>query len=141
MTRNRVTSSTLPLTRGVLQGSILGPLLFLLYIDDLPEQLGMAETQNFANDTLYHAGTNNANVDRDPQTALTRLSHWCRTNHPTINVSALHQKAVNPKNQKTESVNRISKPENQMTENSSPQVHSYFHSCLYKISKKYCFIC
>ena len=46
-----VMSSKRHVTCGIPQGSVLGPLLFLLYINDLPECLQKATPRLFADDT------------------------------------------------------------------------------------------
>ena len=48
---NNKTSDNLDITCGVPQGSVLGPLLFIVYTNDLPDCIEGAETILFADDT------------------------------------------------------------------------------------------
>ncbi len=48
---NGVLSGSMPISCGIPQGSILGPLLFLIYINDLPRSLEYSSPRMFADDT------------------------------------------------------------------------------------------
>ena len=48
---NGVLSESLPVTSDVPQGSILGPLLFLIFIDNLPSTVNSTQIMMFADDT------------------------------------------------------------------------------------------
>ena len=60
------------MTSGVPQGSVLGPLLFLLYINDLPESV-KSQCRLFADDALLYNDVTNRIIVQDD---LNRLQCW-----------------------------------------------------------------
>ena len=70
-------STTAPVESGVPQGSVLGPLLFLLYINDLPEAISAESTARlFADDCALYRNIKNEDDARCLQEDLVRLQKW-----------------------------------------------------------------
>ena len=81
-------SDMLSVTSGVPQGSILGPLLFLLYINDITFISNSASTDLYADDTtIYEAGCDIEKLQNHLQLHLNSINEWCILNnmalHPT----------------------------------------------------------
>lgn len=72
--------------KGVPQGSILGPLLFLLYINDLPNCLSQTEAFLYADDTTLLASDRSLTLlTAKLNTDLHNILAWCHLNSPKIN--------------------------------------------------------
>ena len=82
---NNTQSNHAAVKHGVPQGSILGPLLFLLFINDLPLHTHIM-TDLYADDaTLYEATKSKEQIERKLQSAICDLSVWCKQNGMLIN--------------------------------------------------------
>jgi hypothetical protein len=75
VTVGKSVSTYAPVISGVPQGSVLGPILFILYVNDLPEMSETGDvTKLFADDLKrYSISVNSKSI----QTGLNKISTWC----------------------------------------------------------------
>ena len=71
----RKSSSSVPVASGVPQGTVLCPMLFLLYIIDLPDNVS-STTRLFADDSLLYRRIRTEEDRRILQEDLSRLEAW-----------------------------------------------------------------
>ena len=65
-----------PVTSGVPQGSILAPLLFILYVNDIPESLS-SPAEMFADDMLIYNYCPPSQTSITAQESLDKVTDWC----------------------------------------------------------------
>ena len=83
---NDIQLSIQPLTHGIPQGSILGPLLFNLYINDLPK-IVTSKILLYADDSvIFDSSNDEPALYKQLQADLNLINYWCDQHKLTINV-------------------------------------------------------
>ncbi|VDI34092.1 blast:Probable RNA-directed DNA polymerase from transposon BS [Mytilus galloprovincialis] len=80
------TSNIIPVTSGVPQGTVLGPILFLIYINDLPDYLKHSQIRLFADDSIIYRPITCQNdcikLQEDIEAAIKWEKDWLMSFHP-----------------------------------------------------------
>ena len=91
VTYNGAKSKLKVINCGVPQGSILGPLLFLIYINDLVSVCKSTMPIMFADDTsLFASGTDIHVIEDTINKELSNISTWLKVNRLSLNVKKTH---------------------------------------------------
>jgi hypothetical protein len=87
MNRGTYVSTTREIAHGVLQSSILGPILFLLYINEMPLKIMGSKIVLFADDTnMLVSGENLNTLQYKLNNAMKELQIWFTLNDLVVNV-------------------------------------------------------
>ena len=82
---NDIKSNSGRITQGVPQGSILGPLFYIVYANDIPQTINN-KIALYADDTVIYSTTRNYTSTKTRlQDDIDNLSQWCERNKLTIN--------------------------------------------------------
>ena len=88
VTVDSVNSSMLNIVCGVPQGSILGPLLFLVYINDIQCSSNLLSFIQFADDTsIFYTHNDISFITTTLNNELQKVSQWLKSNKLVINMS------------------------------------------------------
>ncbi|KAK3095451.1 hypothetical protein FSP39_014814 [Pinctada imbricata] len=83
---NGTQSISVPVTSGVPQGTVLGPILFLIYINDFPEYLTYSKLRLFADDSIIYKDIHEQDdcdkLQHDLDAAAKWESDWLMAFHP-----------------------------------------------------------
>ena len=109
---NGVDSNINDINVGVPQWSCLGPLLFLVYINDLPCIIKIFKVSMYADDTsIYHSFKDIMQLNAALNEELRRLDRWLQGNKLSMNVTKTRSMLITTKKRK--SISRLqTKPYN-----------------------------
>ena len=95
---NGVASDIQDVEVGVPQGSCLGPLLFLIFINDLPLAVQGSTVSMYADDTsLCHQALNMTQLNGAINNDLKKLDAWLQGNKLSLNVTKTHSMLITTK--------------------------------------------
>lgn len=84
---NNSHSSHRVVSYGITQGSTLGPLLLIIYINDVVKRVEGIGVALYADDTAFYLGDKEPNIISSKLTiAAERFQHWCCLNRLTLNL-------------------------------------------------------
>ena len=87
---NNSKSKTRPINCGVPQGSVLGPLLFILYINDIANACPLGKIRIFADDTaVYFKCADIHELKLMGGNIMTQLDKWFSNNLLTLNTEKI----------------------------------------------------
>ena len=125
---NGVLSSERQITCGVPQGSVLGPLLFLIYVNDLGSVLSTSQHFLYADDTvILQSGDNISDIVELLQIDLNNYGSWCKANKLTINTKKSNY-VIYGTNQKT---SRIRQCDLSLCDETLIRTHNYKYLGVY----------
>ena len=89
-----------PVISGVPQGSVLGPLLFVLFIDDIGKICSADVThQPFADDLKLYTSVVSGSTGSNLQESLDKLCVWCSNWQLTVNIAKCYVHHLGKNNQ------------------------------------------
>ena len=78
-------------TKTITHGSILGPLLFIIYMNDFSRSSDLPFSILFADDTsVFTEGTHFENISKILNTELEKVNMWLKVNKLTVNTKKTH---------------------------------------------------
>jgi hypothetical protein len=97
---NAIESTQEKIKQGVPQGSVLGPIFFLIYINDIPK---LAPTGTkillYADDTgIIVTSPNLENYEKETNKIFRDINYWFKLNHLVLNYNKTHYLQFNTKN-------------------------------------------
>ena len=85
---NNTSSQIIPIKNVVAQGSVLGPLLFLIYVNDLHNVVQYSDINHFADySNCLHSSKSLKDITKKVNFELKDIVHWLRANRISLNTS------------------------------------------------------
>jgi hypothetical protein len=96
-------STPLPITTGVPQGSVLGPLLFLIYVNDLPSASKILKFVTFADDSnIFFQGASLSQSENIINMELEKVNDWFKANRLKLNATKTNCMIFHKNNKQTQ---------------------------------------